>query len=640
MKTIKKILCWFQNFSLYKQSLKSDTPVLNNVCIWEESLLVLAILFLPLLFAFLISADAIKSLSSNTIRFLVIHIAVIYLITVMLNGVAPFKSYIVNVIAAGITPFIWLLSFSRVFSDLKNFGSVFNYTWAVLLFLFCYAVNFLFVCNLNLNKYILQVVKFIYPAFLFFLAIPAVVNLAYVELYGREVDDFVALTILQTNYAEAKSYLLTKFTIEQLYLIWMIAFLVFILLCLSISRLSLLKKENHRLTDKKSKRHKFCITIIVIALLGFLLYKHHFSIFPFEIYYSINNTDDGLLRKFTAFNKNIKNNESQIQVFDLKTTDQSGTIILVIGESASRDYMSAFNRKMAENTTPWEKQMRHRKDFVFFNNAYSNFTLTTLSLSLALTNSNQYNNVSLDKAVSIINVAKKAGFNTYYYSMQQKGTLYDAVIAVIANQADHVEFVCEDYYGYDEQILQVLKNISPAKKNFVILHLRGSHFVYSERYPLQFAKENSRLFSEPYKEYKLSLLYTDQILNNIFQYAKNHLNLQSMIYFSDHGEDMKYTHLPNYFTFSMVHIPLWIYLSQDYYGAHPEILANLKRNKEAVFTNDIMFDTIHGLLQCKSNYYNSEFDLSNEAYELSLSTAKTMHGKKNIIEDPVWKRDK
>ena len=442
------------------------------------------------------------------------------------------------------------------------------------------------------------------------------------------------LSILQTNLAEAKSYLLTIFSPEKLFFIGLLFFFLLIGIVLSVRRFTI---SNDVSTFFKGKNWSFfCIILLAILLLtGSFLYKYHFYIFPFANYYSINNADNGLLRVFIDFNKNIKGNASQIRISDLNNTAQTGTIILVIGESANRDYMSAFNPNILENTTPWEKQMRETSDFVFFDNAYSNYPLTVLALSLALTNSNQYNNISFNKAVSIIDIAKKAGFMTHFYSMQQKGTLYDAGVALIAKQADQVEFVCEEYWGYDEKILQSLKNISPLNKNFVILHLRGSHFKYSERYPATFAQANGNLFSNPHNEYKLSLLYTDYILKRIFQYAKDNLNLQSMIYFSDHGEDMKYTHLPNYFTFSMVHIPLWIYLSPTNFEKQSDFLINLKRNRQAIFTNDLMFDTLHGLLQCKSNFYDERFDLSGKNYNLSLKEAKTMYGEKNIKDDLI-----
>ena len=52
-----------------------------------------------------------------------------------------------------------------------------------------------------------------------------------------------------------------------------------------------------------------------------------------------------------------------------------------------------------------------------------------------------------------------------------------------------------------------------------------------------------------------------------------------------------------------------------------------------VFTNDLMFETISGIIQAKSNYYEGQYDITNEAYDLDITRAKTMQGKVNISED-------
>ena len=39
-----------------------------------------------------------------------------------------------------------------------------------------------------------------------------------------------------------------------------------------------------------------------------------------------------------------------------------------------------------------------------------------------------------------------------------------------------------------------------------------------------------------------TVAYTDQILHEIFEYARQNMNLQVMVYAPDHGEDMHYGH--------------------------------------------------------------------------------------------------
>ena len=73
-----------------------------------------------------------------------------------------------------------------------------------------------------------------------------------------------------------------------------------------------------------------------------------------------------------------------------------GTIILVIGESSSRDYMKVYNPNFPYDDTPWQGNMRSdNKDFVFFDNAYSSYVQTVPTLERALSERNQYEDTRL-----------------------------------------------------------------------------------------------------------------------------------------------------------------------------------------------------------------------------------------------------
>ena len=89
------------------------------------------------------------------------------------------------------------------------------------------------------------------------------------------------------------------------------------------------------------------------------------------------------------------------------------TVLLVIGESACRDYMSAFEPDQPWETTPWETAMsRDRRHFSFFRNAYSCAMQTVPALERALTERSQYNNREFSDSVSVIDIARKAGYRT------------------------------------------------------------------------------------------------------------------------------------------------------------------------------------------------------------------------------------
>ena len=73
---------------------------------------------------------------------------------------------------------------------------------------------------------------------------------------------------------------------------------------------------------------------------------------------------------------------------------------MIIGESASRDYMSAFTNYQYD-TTPWLNKMKKTKNFILFPNSYACKDQTVPALERALTEVNQYNNKKFFESCSI-----------------------------------------------------------------------------------------------------------------------------------------------------------------------------------------------------------------------------------------------
>ena len=62
--------------------------------------------------------------------------------------------------------------------------------------------------------------------------------------------------------------------------------------------------------------------------------------------------------------------------------------------------------------------MKSNPDFTLFTNAYSCVWYTVPVLEHALTESNFYNDKPFNESISIIDMAKKAGYKTYWFSNQ------------------------------------------------------------------------------------------------------------------------------------------------------------------------------------------------------------------------------
>nr|WP_302520414.1 sulfatase-like hydrolase/transferase [uncultured Allisonella sp.] len=275
-----------------------------------------------------------------------------------------------------------------------------------------------------------------------------------------------------------------------------------------------------------------------------------------------------------------------------------GNVFLIIGESANRDHMKAFNPEYMEETTPWQSVMRNKQEFFFFPKTYACFTQTAQTIRRMITGMNQYNHQSPDYLVTLIDAAKAAGYTTWWCANHKAN---DYQTGYIMQTADHVVEVPAPT-GDDAQLLDVMDTIPQEGHHFVVLHIMGSHLRYGDRYPTGFPviPGNNKKISE---------------------------------YDTSHSEDMKYTHGTGHFTFDMTRIPLWIYLSPSYQQKHKEKAESLRRHESCVFTNDLVFDTLCGLIGA-DNYGRTEaYDLSSPSYALTEKEALTMHGKMHIAED-------
>ena len=314
-----------------------------------------------------------------------------------------------------------------------------------------------------------------------------------------------------------------------------------------------------------------------------------------------------------------------------------GTVIVVIGESASRDYMHAFTPDFPYKDTPWLDSQLGNPDFNVFTNAYSSWSQTVPVLQRALTEQSQYNDKEFFESTSIIDVAKKSGYTTYWFSNQGRYGQYDSAITLVAKTADRAEWTDDSYNfsdKYDDTLLWYLTQVDPNTNNFIVLHIMGSHIYYNNRYPTEFNQWHGDSEVSSPESYANSIHYTDYILSQAFDYAQKNLNLRAMVYFSDHGENLEISHNPDVFSYDMVRIPMFIYLSPEYQQVLPGRTRAIRYHRSRYFTNDMLYDTISGLLNAPSSRYMEAQDLTSPNYAYTRANLTTMLGQQTLTDDP------
>ena len=307
-----------------------------------------------------------------------------------------------------------------------------------------------------------------------------------------------------------------------------------------------------------------------------------------------------------------------------------GTVIMVIGESASRDYMHLYNDKLQFNNTTWLESKRGDRNFFILENAYASYNLTMEVLKLALTEASQYNDKEFSQAVSVLDVARKSGYRTYWFTNQGmlgKDNLPSTMIASTADEYRRPEK--KKASGYDKDLLNLIREVDGSKNNFIVLHLMGSHAYYNARYPSEWKKWSDGSVEADYAN---TILYTDELLHELFDYARENLNLQCMIYFSDHGENLEKGHHPSIRTPDTLRIPMFIYLSGKYREVYGRRVEMLERNKTKFYSNDMVYNTMLGLLNVCTDHYDCKEDLSSEEYAYDKNTVLTFLGQEHVSE--------
>ena len=208
-------------------------------------------------------------------------------------------------------------------------------------------------------------------------------------------------------------------------------------------------------------------------------------------------------------------------------------------------------------------------------------------------------------------------------------------MTLIANTADHALWIKQEINKkqYDSVLLDYLKKVDPTKNNFIVFHLMGSHDNFQTRYPAEFT-----IWGTPGKyhlidNYDNSLAYTDKLLEEIHAYATEHLNLQALVYFSDHSTIPDKRRQPDFTDFLTVRIPMFVYLSEAYKKRHPAVSNALKSHETAFWTNDLLYDLMCGILAIKSTNYDETQSLASAKYRFSKANLTTLLGELPLTAD-------
>lgn len=493
-------------------------------------------------------------------------------------------------------------------SSVKNYA---NFSIALL--------NLALLLPMLFEKHVIRsVLRFI---FLAVILLPVFVILGYYSVTSTVFAPDTLLAIAQTNIQEAIEYAKDNFSCKTIFLIILANASVFFVAIKNTQKI-LWNKYNLFLV-------LFCITACLVGV-----YKYRDNIIT-----DIPKQASKTLAQYKNFSKERTDRKDNMSKLLLSHKPEAGVYVLVIGESQNRAHMQAYNYHRA--TTPWLDSMKNDKNMLLFTKAYSCHTHTVPTLLYALTAKNQYNNIAVKNAVSVLEVAEAAGFETVWLSNQVKYSAWDTPVTSIASEANQQKWINStlgestntDYF--DGKLIEELEKIKITDKMLIVMHLMGNHGSYEQRYPKAFEKYDGKNTIDKYDN---SIIYNDYVMSQVYKRARKIPNFKGLVYCSDHADaiDKNLSHHAAQFDFDMTHIPLYIYLSDSYIKNNSAKYKSLEKQKNKLFTNDLLFNLMLGVLGINlNNIYEPNNDPTADTFDNNKERFKTLYGKKYICEEKL-----
>ncbi|WP_447883280.1 kdo(2)-lipid A phosphoethanolamine 7''-transferase [Serratia fonticola] len=220
-------------------------------------------------------------------------------------------------------------------------------------------------------------------------------------------------------------------------------------------------------------------------------------------------------------------------------------VVFIIGETTRWDHMGILGYE--RDTTP---KLSQEKNLVAFRGESCD-TSTKLSLRCMFvrehgTSDNPQRTL---KEQNIFAVLKELGFSSELFAMQSEVWFYNntdvdnySFREMIASEKRNDGKSVDDMLLVDEMKESLARH--PNGKHLVILHTKGSHYLYSQRYPRSFARyqpecmgvdefcSKERLINA----YDNSVLYTDTFIDSVIDQVRDKKAI--VFYAADHGESI------------------------------------------------------------------------------------------------------
>ena len=359
-----------------------------------------------------------------------------------------------------------------------------------------------------------------------------------------------------------------------------------------------------------------------------------YDLYPNNVFYNL----DYAVKKWHRINNYTKSSQGftyQASRCDTTAKREREIYVLVIGETSRADNWSLYG--YSRTTTPMLDTLA---GLLKFEDVLSQSNTTHKSVPMLLTPASAEEYRLIYNCKSIVTLFKEAGFKTAYLTNHE---YHHTFMAHYFKEAD-IAVSVKDNAGnsHDSLMLKPLETILDTVEAdlFVVVHLYGSHFEYSQRYSRKdafYKPDIAERIAKKYKQqlvnaYDNSILSTDRILYRIVEMVRRQECASALIYTSDHGEDIfddrrnRFLHASPIPTFYQIHVPFVAWSSPRYRELYGQKWQNMTGNTtQPLSSNSAVFHTLTDLASIKTKYLKSELSLCSENFRAVPRTYLTDH---------------
>lgn len=380
----------------------------------------------------------------------------------------------------------------------------------------------------------------------------SLVSLGYFCIYRSEFSQSVLFIVFESNAAEAGEYL------NQYFVWWIVPVL------LAYSAGAALLWRRLRPVTIAGPRRLAVAAVIAASLFGYPAVKLAMAgeLSPDRAAESYEKRFEPaapwqLAFGYTQYRKRLadmqallKTNNSlpPLQGLEDANAGRPATLVLVIGESTTRQHMSLYG--YARETTP---RLKAIADLDVFNQVVAARPYTIETLQQMLTFADPHNPGREMTEPSLMNMMKQAGYKTIWITNQQTMTKRNTLLTYFSQQMDEQVYLnqsrAQSSREYDSNVFEPFRRAlaDPAERKFIVVHLLGTHMSYKYRYPPEYEVFKDRHGLADWADgdkvpvinsYDNAVLFNDFVVSTLIEQLRDSHAQALLVYTSDHGEDV------------------------------------------------------------------------------------------------------